>query len=51
MADDSADCPMAHMADIEKIQEVRRKYNDVAVVCNVNSTTEIKAESDVCVTS
>ena len=51
MADDSADCPMAHMADIEKIHEVRRKYNDVAVVCYVNSTTEIKAESDVCVTS
>ena len=51
MADDSADCPMAHMADIEKIREVRREYNDVAVVCYVNSTTEIKAESDVCVTS
>lgn len=51
MVDDSADCPMAHMADIEKIWEVRREYNDVAVVCYVNSTTEIKAESDVCVTS
>lgn len=51
MADDSADCPMAHMADIEKIEEVRREYNDVAVVCYVNSTTKLKAASDVCVTS
>ncbi|MDE6762036.1 MAG: quinolinate synthase NadA [Lachnospiraceae bacterium] len=51
MADDSADCPMAHMADIGKIRTIRDEYNDVAVVCYVNSTAEIKAESDVCVTS
>lgn len=46
-----ADCPMAHMATIEKIQEVRAQYEDVAVVCYVNSTAELKAASDVCVTS
>ena len=46
-----ADCPMAHMASIEKIQEVRAQYEDVAVVCYVNSTAELKAASDVCVTS
>lgn len=51
MADNTADCPMAHMVDIDKIREVRRQYDDVAVVCYVNSTAEIKAESDVCVTS
>lgn len=51
MADDSADCPMAHMADIDKIRKIRDEYDDVAVVCYVNSTAEIKAESDVCVTS
>ena len=51
MADEYADCPMAHMVDIEKIREVRKEYPDVAVVCYVNSTAEIKAESDVCVTS
>lgn len=51
MADELADCPMAHMVDIEKIHEVREQYPDVAVVCYVNSTAEIKAESDVCVTS
>lgn len=47
-----ADCPMAHMASVEKIKEVREKYKeDVAVVCYVNSTAELKSHSDVCVTS
>lgn len=51
MADEYADCPMAHMVDIDRIEEVRKEYPDVAVVCYVNSTAEIKAHSDVCVTS
>ncbi len=51
MADKHADCPMAHMVELEKIRTVREKYPDVAVVCYVNSTAEIKTESDVCVTS
>ena len=51
LPDMSADCPMAHMATIEKIKEMRKKYEDLAVVCYVNSTAELKAHSDVCVTS
>lgn len=51
MPDMQADCPMAHMADAEKIEEIRSKYEDVAVVCYVNSTAELKVHSDVCVTS
>lgn len=51
MADETADCPMAHMVDVDRIKEVRQEYPDVAVVCYVNSTAEIKAASDVCVTS
>lgn len=51
LPDKTADCPMAHMADVKKIKEVRKKYDDVAVVCYVNSTAELKAHSDVCVTS
>lgn len=46
-----ADCPMAHMADAERIKKIREKYDDIAVVCYVNSTAELKAASDVCVTS
>ena len=51
MADESADCPMAHMVTVEKIKEIREQVPDVAVVCYVNSTARIKAASDVCVTS
>lgn len=51
MADNCADCPMAHMVTPERIAEVRAEYEDLAVVCYVNSTAEIKAVSDVCVTS
>lgn len=51
MADECADCPMAHMVTPERIAEVRAEYDDLAVVCYVNSTAEIKAVSDVCVTS
>lgn len=51
MADILADCPMAHMVKEDTIYEMRSKYEDLAVVCYVNSTAELKALSDVCVTS
>ncbi len=51
MPDLTADCPMAHMVAKGKIEEMREKYEDLAVVCYINSTAELKAKSDVCVTS
>lgn len=51
MPDINADCPMAHMADAETIKSMREKYEDLAVVCYINSTAELKRHSDVCVTS
>ncbi|MBC3887144.1 quinolinate synthase NadA [Acetobacterium paludosum] len=51
MPEAGADCPMAHMASIEKIKDVREKQYDLAVVCYINSTAEIKKYVDVCVTS
>ncbi len=44
-------CPMALMADPQKIKEMREQYEDLAVVCYINSTAQIKALSDVIVTS
>ena len=39
LPDVTADCPMAHMASVEKVRRVREDYgDDVAVVCYVNST-------------
>ncbi|MGN0327936.1 MAG: quinolinate synthase NadA [Lachnospira sp.] len=51
MPDINADCPMAHMATKEEILNMRDKYPDLAVVCYINSTAELKKYSDVCVTS
>lgn len=51
MPDASADCAMAHMADVQTIERVKKEYKDLAVVCYINSTAELKRHSDVCVTS
>ena len=51
MPDPAADCPMAHMVADGIIEEMRSKYDDLAVVCYINSTAELKCKSDVCVTS
>lgn len=51
MPDLTADCPMAHMVAPGLIQQMREKYADLAVVCYINSTADLKCQSDVCVTS
>lgn len=51
MPDLTADCPMAHMVADGIIEEMRQRYEDLAVVCYINSTAELKCKSDVCVTS
>ena len=51
MPDAQADCAMAHMVDLENIKKMREEYDDLAVVCYINSTAEIKSYTDACVTS
>jgi len=51
MPEPKADCPMAHMVDLKKVAQMKEDYADLAVVCYINSTAEIKTYSDVCVTS
>lgn len=51
MADETAGCPMADMVTAVEVKEVRKQYPNAAVVCYVNSSADVKAESDVCVTS
>ena len=51
MADLTAGCPMADMAPVEMIREWKKKYPQATVVCYINSSAAVKAESDICVTS
>lgn len=51
LPDGRADCPMAHMAKTEDVRRLRQEIPGLAVVCYINSTAALKAESDVCVTS
>jgi quinolinate synthase len=46
-----AGCPMADMATAEKLIEEKAKYNNPLVVTYVNSSADVKAVSDICVTS
>ena len=51
LPDMHAGCPMADMITVEKLIEKKRGVPRAAVVCYVNSSAEVKAESDVCCTS
>ncbi|MDY0127833.1 MAG: quinolinate synthase NadA [Candidatus Cloacimonadaceae bacterium] len=46
-----AGCPMADMITGAQLREFKQAYPGSAVVCYVNSTVEVKAESDICCTS
>lgn len=46
-----AGCPMADMVTAKKVRELKKQYPKAAVVCYINSTAEVKAESDICCTS
>jgi quinolinate synthase len=49
--DMASGCPMADMVTAEKVRELKKQYPKAAVVCYINSTAEVKAESDICCTS
>lgn len=46
-----AGCPMADMADVEGVQELKKKHPNAKIVCYINSSAEVKSISDVCCTS
>jgi len=51
MPDENAGCPMANMITVRQLREMKKRYPEARVVCYVNTTAAIKAESDICCTS
>ncbi len=49
--DPQAGCPMADMIDAPALRALKAQHPGSPVVCYVNSSAEVKAESDVCCTS
>lgn len=46
-----ASCPMAEQVKPEQVRQYKRQHPDTLVVAYINTSTELKAECDVCVTS
>ena len=51
LSEGGAGCPLADMINIDELKEWKQRYPQASVVCYINSSAEIKAESDICCTS
>jgi len=51
LSEGNACCPMAKMIDGDELRKWKQRYPQASVVCYVNSSAEVKAESDICCTS
>jgi quinolinate synthase len=51
LPDKLAGCPLADMITADQLRKLKQQHPDATVVCYVNSSAEVKAESDYCCTS
>jgi quinolinate synthase len=51
LPDINSGCPMADMITAERLRAKKREHPQAVVVCYINSSAEVKAESDICCTS
>jgi quinolinate synthase len=51
LPDKHSGCPMADMITVAGLRELKEKHPGAVVVCYVNSSADVKAESDYCCTS
>jgi len=51
LSEGNAGCPLADMININELRAWKQRCSGASVVCYINSSAEIKAESDICCTS
>jgi quinolinate synthase len=51
LPDKNAGCPLANMITVERLRAKKMEHPQAVVVCYINSSAEVKAESDICCTS
>jgi len=51
LPDMNAGCPMADMVTPERLRAKKKEHPQAVVVCYINSSAAVKAESDICCTS
>jgi quinolinate synthase len=51
LPDINAGCPMADMITTERLRAKKKEHPQAVVVCYINSSAAVKAESDICCTS
>jgi len=51
LSEGGAGCPLADTINVDELREWKQRYPEAAVVCYINSSVEVKAESYICCTS
>lgn len=51
LANQAAGCPMAEQMDLETLRSLKKEHPGYTTVAYINTTSELKTECDVCVTS
>jgi quinolinate synthase len=51
MPDERAGCPMADMVNVEGLRALKRQHPNATVVSYINTSADIKSETDICCTS
>jgi len=51
LPESDAGCPLAEMITVDDLRRLKSEHPGIPVMCYVNSSVEVKAESDVCCTS
>lgn len=49
--DERAGCPMADMVNVDGLKALKKKHPHAAVVAYINTSADVKAETDICCTS